>query len=273
MRRDGDAGVLPERVARRQRLGTEHIQRGTRHMAAVNGGKQILVHQMRSARHVDDIGAGLQPGQRVLVDHVGGVGCEGQQIDQHTACGQKIVELIRPRKRAHTLDGLGAAAPAVDRKVKLRQRLGHTLAQNTQAHHADGVVAAQARLAVAPAPSGRVGLVAVQLAEVTDDGVAHIFGHLHGHARIVQPHHQGLGRQAQLEQGIHPRTDVEQCLERGLLVHELLGRGPDDGVVGLGSAGLPHRNLSAGQRGGKALEPGLGLGVSTAKGDFHGPRA
>ena len=57
-----------------------------------------------------------------------------------------------------------------------------------------------------------------------------------------------------------------------LLIHELLGRCPDDGVIGDRGAGLPHRKLSAGQRSGQPLEPGLGLGIGTTKGDFHGAR-
>ena len=228
---------------------------------------------MRSPRHVDDIGARLQAPQRVLVHHIGRLGRERQQVDQHPAGRQKFVELLRTCEGAHTVDGLGAAAVAVDGEVKLRQRLGHALAQHAQAHHADGEVAAQARLAVAPAARRHIGLVAVKFAEVADDRVAHIFGHLHGHARVVQPHHQRLGWQAQLEQRIHTRADVEQGFEARLLVHELLGRGPDHGVVGLWRARLPHRNLCIGQSGRQALQPGLGLGVGTAKGDFHGCRA
>ncbi|MNV89962.1 hypothetical protein D3C71_1842980 [compost metagenome] len=100
--------------------------------------------------------------------------------------------------------------------------------------------------------------------------MAHIFGHLHRHACIVEPHHQRIGGQAELEQRVHPRADVEQGLEACLLVHELLGRRPDHGVVGLWCARLPHGNVSARQCGAEALEPRLGLGVGTTKGDFHG---
>ena len=228
---------------------------------------------MRAARHIDHVGTRLQASERALVDDVGRIGRERQQVDQDAARGQKVIELICARKAAHAVDGLGAAAPAIDRKFKLRQRLGNPLAQHAQAHHADGVVAAQARLAVAPAARLGVGLIAVKLAEVADDRVAHVLGHLHRHACVVQAHHQGLGRQAQLEQGIHPRANVEQGFERWLLVHELLGRRPHHGVVGLRGAGLPNRDLSAGQRGGQALQPGFGLGVGTAKGDFHGAQA
>lgn len=100
--------------------------------------------------------------------------------------------------------------------------------------------------------------------------MAYVLGHLHGHARIVEPHYQRVGRQAQFEQRIHTRANVEQGFEARLLVHELLGRRPDHGIVGLRRAGLPHSDVGAGQRGRKALEPGARLGVGAAEGDFHG---
>ena len=68
--------------------------------------------------------------------------------------------------------------------------------------------------------------------------MAHVFGHLHRHARIIQAHHLEAGRQTQLQQGVHPGADVEEGLEPRLFVDELLGRRPDDGQFGLRGAGL-----------------------------------
>ena len=62
-------------------------------------------------------------------------------------------------------------------------------------------------------------------------------------------------------------------LDALLLVQELLGRRPDHGVIGHRRAGLPHGNLGLREGGLQALEPGLGLGIGTAKGDLHGHRA
>ena len=228
---------------------------------------------MRTARHVDDVAARLQASQVVTVQDVLRVRRERQQVDEHPAGSQKIVEAIFAAERAHTLDGLGCAAPALHRKVELRQGPGHAFAQHAQAHHPHGEILAQARLAKGPMARAHAGLIGIEFTEMADDGVAHVFGHLHGHAGIIEAHHANAGRKAPLQQCIDPRANVEQGLNALLLVQELLGRSPDHGVVGDRGAGLPDGDIGLRQGRLQALEPGFGLGVGTAKGDFHGYRA
>jgi len=169
----------------------------------------------------------------------------------------------------HAGNAFGRPAPAPHRKLELRQRPADTFAQHAQPHHADRKIGAQARLAVRPFALLCVGLVAVELAKMADHGMADIFGHLHRHARIIEPHDRNAGRQAQLEQGIDARADVEDALEPGLFVNELLRRRPDHGVVGGWSACSPRLYLSAGKGSPQAFQPGLGFGVGTAKTDAH----
>jgi hypothetical protein len=85
-----------------QRLGAEHIQRGARQVAAVQQRQQVVVHQVRAARHVDDIAARLQARQRVAVEDVLRVRRQRQQVDQHAAGRQEVVEALPPAEnRAH----------------------------------------------------------------------------------------------------------------------------------------------------------------------------
>ena len=81
------------------------------------------------------------------------------------------------------------------------------------------------------------------------EAAAHILGHLHRHAGIVQAHNVEAGRKVQLEQGIHARANVEQVLQLGLLINKALRWRPHHGMVcqlggltGRGSLPLPNVN-------------------------------
>jgi len=54
VRRDTDPCLALERVIRRQRFLTKHIQPGSCEMAAANGIEQIFLNQMRASPDVDD---------------------------------------------------------------------------------------------------------------------------------------------------------------------------------------------------------------------------
>ena len=177
-----------------QGLGAKHIERGARNMAAVDQGQQVFIDQMRTPRDVDDVSAGLQPTERVAVHHIDRLWGEWQQIHQHAAGCQKVVKAFSTAKGTHAVHGFGVAAPAVDRKIKLRQCFGHTLAEHAQAHDTNREIVAHPRLAVAPAPCPSVRLITVEFAKVANDGMAHIFGHLHRHASIIQTDHEHVGR-------------------------------------------------------------------------------
>ena len=99
--------------------------------------------------------------------------------------------------------------------------------------------------------------------------MADVLGHLHRHAGVVQAYNGHAGRQAQSEQGIDARADVENALEPGLLVDELLRRRPHDSVVCGQRAGRPDRHLGAGKCGAQAVQPGRGFGIKAAKTDAH----
>jgi hypothetical protein len=118
-------------------------------------------------------------------------------------------------------------------------------------------------------PFARVGLVDVELAEMPDQRMADVLGHLHRHAGIVEPHHLRLGRQLQLEQRIDAGADVEDAAQPRLVVDEFLRRRPDHGVVGLRCAGTPVLHHGFGQRGAQAFDPGIGAVVGEADGDSH----
>src|SRR5260221_8586461 len=54
MRRDGDGGMRPQRVARRYGLLVEDVEVGVREMARIELVDQVGHHQMPAAREVDD---------------------------------------------------------------------------------------------------------------------------------------------------------------------------------------------------------------------------
>ena len=163
----------------------------------------------------------------------------------------------------------GAATEAVDREFKHLQGLGHPLAQNAQAHHTHGKVGPTLWFAVRPASGFHIGLVCVELTEMPDHRMAHELGHLHRHARIVQAHDLQAGWQLQLQQGVHACANVEQGLQGRLLVDELLGRGPNDGMVSLGRARGPGEHLGGRESLLNSLHPRLGGQGGKADGDFH----
>ena len=163
-----------------------------------------------------------------------------------------------------------AATVAVDRELEHLQRFGHTLAEHAQAHDAHCKVGTAARLAVRPFARLHVDVVTIEFAKVPDHRMADVFGHLHRHAGIVEAHHFQARWQAQLQQGVHACTNVEQGLQIWLLVDELLGRRPDDGVVGLRCAGGPGRHLGLGKCFLQTLHPGGGVELFKTDGDVHG---
>src|SRR4051794_11698125 len=54
VRGDAHAGMLPERIARRQRLRLEHVEVGMREMAGVERADEIRRHDVAAARQVDE---------------------------------------------------------------------------------------------------------------------------------------------------------------------------------------------------------------------------
>ena len=147
-------------------------------------------------------------------------------------------------------------------------------AQHASTQNANGKFSAQAGLAIRPALHRGILVVVVKLTEVPNDGMAHILGHLHRHACIVQAHDVHAGWHVQLQQGIDTRANVEHVLQLRLLVNETLRRRPHHGMVcQLGGlprlCSLPFPDVNARQCLAKALEPGFSFGVGAAKNDFH----
>jgi hypothetical protein len=240
--------------------------------AAVEQRDQVGLHQVRAARDVDQVAARLaavEARQVLAIQDAARRFGQRQQVDQHAARAEEGIELRLAGKAAQALDGLGRAAPAIDRELELRDGLRDPLAEHAEAHHADREILAVARLAEGPPSCPRVGLVEVELAEMPDQRMADVLGHLHRHAGIVEPHHLGFGRQFQLEQRIDAGADVEDAAQLRLVVDEGLRRHPDHGVVGLRCAGAPVLHDGIRQCGTKALDPGVGAVVGEADGDSH----
>ena len=262
--------MRPKRVACGQGLGAEHVEHGPGHLARLQQRQQVFFHQMAAPGNVNQVGTTLQLRQGVAVEDVFGLGRERQQVDQHAGARQKRGQLLRAAKALHACDLLGAAAPAQDRKLKLRHRLRHPRAQHAQAQDAHRKIRTRQRLAKRPVSCAGIGLVGVKFAGVADQRVAHVFGHLHRHAGVVQAHKLGLGGHLQRQQCVHPRANIERRLELRLLVKQGLRRRPDHGVVGGRIAAVPEAHVRMRQRGLQALQPGFGLGVGAAKSDAHG---
>jgi len=115
VRRDRDLGVPPKRVRWRQGLDAKHIQRGTGQVTTVEQREQIVIDQMRTARHVDDVAAGLQAAQGIAVHDALGLDGERQQVDQNAAGRQKCIVLLRPPKSHGLRPVFGRAASTLDR--------------------------------------------------------------------------------------------------------------------------------------------------------------
>jgi hypothetical protein len=105
---------------------------------------------------------------------------------------------------------------------------------------------------------------------MADERVAHVLGHLHRHARVVEPHDARVRGHLELEQRVDARADVEDAAQLRLLVDEFLRRRPHHGMVGLRRAGLPGFDDGIGEFGLQALDPGVWAVVGEVDGDSHG---
>ena len=99
--------------------------------------------------------------------------------------------------------------------------------------------------------------------------MAHILGHLHRHAGIVQSNHRHTRWQSQLHQRIDTSAGIEERFEIALLVEQLLWRFPHDGVIGTGAAWLPQLHIGVGQCGAQPGNPGCRILVGTVIDNFH----
>ena len=212
----------------------------------------------------------MQLRQGVAVQDVFGLRRERQQIHQHPGFTQKLLEHLRTAKALHASHVLRAAAPAQHRKLKLRHCLRHTGPEHAQTQHPDRKIRAVQRLAKRPILRAGVCFIGIKFPRVANQRMAHVFGHLHGHACVVQPHQPGMRRHFQRQQRVHPRADVERGFELRLLIKKYLRRRPHHGIVGGRCTAVPQTHIGLRQRPAQSGEPGLGLGICTAKGNAHG---
>ena len=240
-------------------------------MAFVQQVAQVVLHDQRAARHVDQVAAQLQPLQPVTVQDAARVVGQRQQADEHARGLQEVVQLGIAREAAHAFDLASRAAPAQHRKVERLHRPRHAAAERAQAHDADGKVRTHLRRARLPVALALLPLVGRELAEEADQRMAHVLGHLHRHAGIFEPHHLQRRRQAQRHQLVDARAEVEHGLELRLLVEQLLRRAPDQRRVVIGwQAGPPFVDLRTEQRGVQVSQPSVSrAAVAVAQQQLH----
>ena len=170
----------------------------------------------------------------------------------------------------HAPNLLDVAAPAPHRETEYRHRPRNAFTQCAQAHHTHGELRARQGFAVGPLALRHIVGVSSKFAEMPDQRVADIFGHLIRHAGVIEPHHQRLRRQVWAHQGIDARAHIEERAQLRLLGKKLLGWLPDDGVARRRCAGLPQRDGGLGQGGAQTRQPLVGVGIGAAKSNVHG---
>ena len=69
-------------MVRRQRLAAEHVEDGSRHLAARRRRKQIALNEMGAQAAIDDGGAVRQRGEQPRIENVLGLLRQRQQADQ-----------------------------------------------------------------------------------------------------------------------------------------------------------------------------------------------
>ena len=173
-----------------KRLLAEHVEHGGGKLPAIQQGLQVFLHQMPTARYVDQQRTGLQLRQSGAVQNVLGLGSQRQHVDQHPGSLQKGREAFRTAEAFHTRNLLGTAAPTPHGEAEYPDGPRDTLTQCAQAHHAHRELRTRQRLAVGPLALRHVLVVGGERAEMPDQRVAHVFSHLVGHARIIKPYHQ-----------------------------------------------------------------------------------
>ncbi len=163
------------------------------------------------------------------------LGRERQQVDQDARCRAEI--------RRSLLRHVKARTPSMALGLRLQPRTGNSNMPSALATRSPstprpitptGKSARRRGLRNFHCRLAHIGLVGIEFAEVADHRLA---SRIRPSARTCRRRPAAppgaCGGRLQLEQRIHARADVEQGFERRLLIHELLGRRPDHGVVGL----------------------------------------
>ena len=83
MRRDDDFRMTPERMRRRQRLDSEHIERGAGELTAFQRSEQVLLDQMFAAADLNQIAAAAHATEQVAVENALRLARQRQQVHQH----------------------------------------------------------------------------------------------------------------------------------------------------------------------------------------------
>ncbi len=127
-----------------------------------------------------------------------------------------------------------------------------------------------------PAAFALQRLVFVETAQVAQHRVRDVLGHLRRHAGVLQADQLGVARQdARLfaferEDRIHARAQIEDRAQVVAAGQHLARRPPHDREVRRrGVARLPLAQIGLGQRAGKVVKPGGGIGMRHVEEDFH----
>src|SRR5277367_1116288 len=135
--RDRDFRMRPDRAGCRQRFRLEHVECSTREMPAVDGSDEIVLHEMTTARSVDDERALRQLREGLLVQDVVRGGRQRQEADEDVALPEKGFELAVARETFDARHGLLRAAPAGYGKIEIAQTLAGHGADFAQPQNAD----------------------------------------------------------------------------------------------------------------------------------------
>ena len=137
VRQHRDAGRLPKRMLRRQRLGAEHVEHGASDVLGFHCRHQVVVDDQRTAAEIDQpsrLFHSLQPG---AVEHALGLGRHRQQQHDEVALAQ---DLIGGPRRIDTLDvchRLGRAPRTNDANVERRSLARKLGADGAEAEDAE----------------------------------------------------------------------------------------------------------------------------------------
>src|SRR5690349_14119863 len=121
--------VSPERALGGQRLGLEHVERGSAEGTVVEAGENVLFVLQAAAAGIDEHrrterAVAAQLYEHVAIEDVARVCRERQQADENVGLAQERIETVGAVKAFDAFNGLRAAAPARNAKAEPPQNVG-----------------------------------------------------------------------------------------------------------------------------------------------------
>ncbi|ANL69517.1 hypothetical protein AMC84_PD00559 (plasmid) [Rhizobium phaseoli] len=222
--------MVPEGVARRQRLRIGDIDDGAGEMPGIERVGERLMIELRAAADMDECGAGRKPGEELGIQEAPGLRRQRQQTDENVGGCKQRIESLSAAQASHAGDRPRTAAPAGKREAEGLQTFEHRASKHAESEHADAAFCGLYRLDRLPDAASLLVEIGRQVAMERKDGERRIFLHHPDDAVLDHAHHLDTGRHGIDAELVDAGADREQDFEIAV-AREIIGHRPGDQVT------------------------------------------